>query len=219
MSLTRYWAYSPMRIGKDTKYSVTTAGDIKLEYQESSRVRWLLAATDHPELVAMVNAVKHELSGRDGGGFYINEFNDVLVPDGEGGSCYYAGTYDKVLEFREDDLFVSPVAPAGLAAGDLWPGPKVGVKYVLAAGGKEIRYQLVSGRRTETVYLSDHTGPSAAARTAQLVAATKGARVALFRERMSGMFAPVGSDGAHRYLYVGNLDEQPWFDRPRRPAL
>ena len=52
MTLTRYWGYSPQRIGKDTKYSVTAAGEVKLEYQETTRVRWLLATGNHPELVA-----------------------------------------------------------------------------------------------------------------------------------------------------------------------
>ena len=48
MALTRYWGYSPQRIGKDTKYSVTTAGEVKLEYQETTRVRWLLATGQSP---------------------------------------------------------------------------------------------------------------------------------------------------------------------------
>src|SRR5688500_5702679 len=74
MTLTRYWGYSPMRVGKDTKYSVTASGDIKLEYQETARVRWLLATGDHPDLVEMVNRVKESLTGRVGGAFYINEF-------------------------------------------------------------------------------------------------------------------------------------------------
>ena len=37
MALTRYWGYSPQRIGKDTKYSVTAAGEVKLEYQETTQ--------------------------------------------------------------------------------------------------------------------------------------------------------------------------------------
>lgn len=219
MALTRYWGFSPMRVGKDTKYSVTTAGDIKLEYQEMARVRWLLASGDHPALVDMVNAVKTELSGREGGSFYINEFSAVLVPDGEGGRCYYAGDYKDTLEFREGDLFVSPEAQPGLRPGDPWPGPRVGIRYTLNAGGDDIRFELVDGRRTEKVYLSDHRGASAAARTSALVAATKGRSGGPFYvNECRQMFAPVESGGAYRYFYIGSLDDQAWFDPPTRHA-
>lgn len=216
MALTRYWGYSPQRIGKDTKYSVTTAGEVKLEYQETTRVRWLLATGAHPDLVAMVNAVKMDLCGREGGAFYINEFSSVLVPDGEGGCCYWAGDYKETLEFRDGDLEVSPVATAGLRAGDPWRGPRVGIKYVLVAGADDIRYEKVDGRRRETVFLSDDVGPSAANRTAKVVAGIKGtAGGAFFVNECRELFAPV-SDGSSRYLYIGNLEGLAWFNPPSR---
>lgn len=216
MTLTRYWGYSPMRIGKDTKYSVTASGDIKLEYQQTSRVRWLLATGDHPALVAMVNSVKRELTGSEGGAFYINEFSAVLVPDGSGGCCYWAGDYRETLEFCDGDLRVSPVAPGGLAPGDPWPGPRVGIKYTLTAGARDVRYELVDGRRREMVLLSDKS-PSGAARTAKHVGAVKGtAGGAFFVNECREVFAPVGSEGVNRSLYVGNLDDLVWFDPPMR---
>ena len=133
----------------------------------------------------MVNEVKNALSGRTGGAFYINEFKAVLVPDGEGGRCYYAGDYDEVLEFKEDDLFVSPVAAPGLRPGDPWPGPRVGIKYVLCAGAGDIRYEMVDGRRRETVYLSDEHGATATSRTTGVVAADQGfVRRGVLRERV-----------------------------------
>lgn len=217
MDLERYWGYSPMRVGKDTKYSVTAGGAIKLEYQETARVRWLMATGDHPELVEMVNTVKTQLTGSPGGAFYINEFGAVLVPNGEGGGCFYAGDYRAILEFREGDLFVSPVAPVGIRAGDPWPGPRVGIRYTLNASCDDIRFELVDGRRTEQVYLSDQRGPSAAMRTAGLVAATKGRSGGQFYvNECRELFAPVQSGGAYRYLYIGNLDGQAWFDPPAR---
>lgn len=218
MTLTRYRGYSPMRVGKDTKYSVTTSGDIKLEYQETARVRWLLATGDHPDLVEMVNEVKRELTGREGGGFYINEFQAVLVPDGEGGRCYCAGDYKETLEFRDGDFFVSPVAPDGLGPGDPWSGPRVGIKYVLTAGAGDIKCQLVDGRRTETVFLSDDVGLSAASRTAKMVAAVKGnAGGPFYVNECRELFAPVGGDGAYDYLYIGRLEGMPWFSPPTVP--
>ena len=217
MALTRYWGYAPQRIGKDTKYSVTTAGEVKLEYQETSRVRWLLASGNHPELVAMVNAVKTALCGREGGAFYINEFSSVLVPDGAGGCCYWAGDYKETLEFRDGDLHVSPLATPGLRAGDPWRGPRVGIKYVLVAGAADIRYEKVDGRRRETVLLSDDVGPSAANRTAKVVAAVKGdGGGGFFVNECRELFAPVGEDRANGYTYIGNLDGLAWFDPPTR---
>jgi hypothetical protein len=207
-----------MRVGKDTKYSVTASGDVKLEYQESARVRWLLATGDHPELVRMVNAVKTRVNGRDGGAFYINEYQAVLVPDGEGGRCYFAGEYGKALEFRDGDLFVSPIAPVGLMPGDPWPGPRVGIKYTLSARADDIRFELVDGRRIEQVYLSDHCGASASARTARLIADVKGSGGGAFLvNECREIFAPVNSGGVYRYLYIGSLEGYSWFNPPTPP--
>jgi hypothetical protein len=215
MTLTLYPGYTPLNVAKDAKYSVNTAGEVRLEYQESARVRFLLSTDRHPDLVEMVNAVKKELTGQAGGAFYINEFKAVLVPDGRGGRCYWAGDYQETLEFRDKELFVSPVAPGGLQPGDVWPGPRVGIKYVLTAGGSDIRYELVDGRRREIVLLSDDAGPSAAARTARLVAETKGtAGGPFYVNECREAFAPVGGDGSYHYLYVGSLDGLAWFRPP-----
>lgn len=215
MGLTRYAGYSPMRVGKDTKYSVTASGDIKLEYQEKARVRWLLATGDHPDLVKMVNAVKTELTGREGGAFYINEYTHVLVPDGAGGVCYFAGWYDTPLVFREGDLTVSSKAPGHLSPGDPWPGPRVGIKYVLAAGATEIRYEKVDGRRTEEVWLSDTAGPSATTRLAIRIARIKGnAGGAFFINESRELFAPVGVGPRVDYVYIGHLEQDAWFPEP-----
>ena len=86
-------------MSKDAKYTVTAAGSIRLEYQESRRVRIMLTTEEHEELAEMVNVVKRHVAGSEGGAFYVNEFYDVLVPDGEGGACFWAGTYDGLLGF------------------------------------------------------------------------------------------------------------------------
>ncbi|MGF9755072.1 hypothetical protein AAII07_07705 [Microvirga sp. 0TCS3.31] len=217
MALTRYWGYSPQRVGKDTKYSVTAAGEVKLEYQETTRVRWLLATGNHPELVRMVNSVKTELTSREGGAFYINEFQAVLVPDGAGQQTYWAGEYEETLEFRDGDLRVSPVAAPGLRAGDPWMGPRVGIKYVLVAGGDDIRYEKIDGRRRETVFLSDDVGPSAANRTAKMVATVKGSSGGVFFvNECRELFAPMGPDVSRGYSYIGNLEGLPWFNPPTK---
>src|SRR4051812_40916111 len=95
MTLTRYTGNSPMRVSKDAKYSVTANGEIRLEFRESDRVRYLLTTDEHPQLVQLVNAVKQQIFGQIGGAFYINEYQQVLVPDGQGGACYVAGRYER----------------------------------------------------------------------------------------------------------------------------
>lgn len=219
MNPIRYWGYSPLTVSKDAKYHVTATGEIRLEYQQNRRVRWLLTTGAHPALVDMVNEVKRGTVGYEGGAFYINEFGAVLVPDGAGGRCYWAGDYKEVLEFRDGDLFVSPRAPSDLDVGEPWPGPRVGIKYTLNAGGSDLRYELVDGRRRETVYLSDDVGPSAASRTASVIRAVKGGSGGPFYiNECRELFAPVGGDGEYRYLYVGPLGDLPWFEPPLAPA-
>jgi hypothetical protein len=215
MTLTVYTGYSPMRVSRDAKYTVTATGAIRLEYQESRRVRVMLTTEDHPELVEMVNAIKNEINSREGGQFYINEFHHVLVPDGKGGSCYYAGFYDDVLEFREGDLIVTPAAPDDLRPGDDWPGPHVGIPYVLNAGATDIRYEMVDGPRRTTVLLSDERGRDAAQSLAQRLGKIKGTSGGRFFVNEAGeLFAPVGIAGDWTYLYLGDLGEDAWFPPP-----
>jgi len=222
MTLTEYWGYSPQRIGKEAKYSVTADAKVKLLYGETDRVRWMLSTEDHPDLVKMVNAVKEKLNGQAGGAFYINEYHHVLVPDGSGGPCFFAGEYSHLLTFREEGLFVSPEAPSDLKSGDRWPGPRVGIKYVLPAGDEDVRYEKVShgGRRRETVLLSDFVGFSSAERTARMIRGVKGRGGGpFFVNECREMFAPIGGDGAYQYLYVGRVDEDAWFPEPQRPGF
>ena len=211
-----YTGNSPLRVSKDAKYTVTAGGQIRLEYQESARVRYLLTTDDHEELATMVNKIKAKLNdGREGGQFYINEFRCVLVPDGSGGPCLFAGHYDGTLEFREGALEVTPVAPAGLQPGDDWPGPHVGVPYTLNAGATDIRYEKPDGRRRETVLLSDDIGIAGAREVARWIAAVKGQNGGRFfiNEDME-LFAPVGIAGDWDYEYIGSLGERPWFNIP-----
>lgn len=215
MTLRRYTGLSPQRVTKDAKYSITSDGHIKLEFQESQRVRWLLTTNEHPNLVDLVNQVKMELRQQGGGAFYINEYHDVLVPDGQGGSCFWAGNYEETLVFSEGALVVGPDAPPGLKPGDLWPGPHVGIPYVLNAGATDIRYEKIDGRRRETVLLSDfHSSGDVKALTQRIgrIKGTSGGRI--FINERAEMFAPVGLAGDWSYLYLGGLDEDVWFPPP-----
>src|SRR4051794_29981099 len=64
MTLKPYTGNSPMRVSRDAKYTVTAGGAIRLEYQESRRVRYLLTTEDHAALAHLVNEIKRQLPGR-----------------------------------------------------------------------------------------------------------------------------------------------------------
>lgn len=205
---------APSNVSKDAKYSVGINGEIRLLYRINNRERELLATNEHEALAARVNAVKVAKNGTPGGAFYINEYGDILVPD-LAGNCWWAGHYDGTLEFDFEDGRITPSAPAGLERRQRWPGPHVGIKYVLAAGGADVKYVRRSGRREITVMLSDEVGADGARQTANWIAEVKGRSGGRFyiNER-SELFCPtVENDYAH-FVYIGALDDRPWFDPP-----
>src|SRR5690606_13415723 len=99
-----YPGHVPSVVKKDAKYSVVHRGQdgmaIRLIYPISHGEKELLTTDTHSQLVKLVNEVKEEYAGVPGGAFYLNEHGDVLVP--AGGECYFAGTYDELLEFEFD---------------------------------------------------------------------------------------------------------------------
>lgn len=210
----------PSNVSKDAKYSVISGTDgyeVRLVYRLSSRESELLTTDQHPELVAMVNDVKQEYNGALGGAFYINEFLDVLVPT-VSGECYFAGTYQRLLQF---DLgggrTLGPHAPHGLRPGEPWDGPHVGIRYTLKAGGRDIAYKRVEGRREREFRLSDEHGPDAAAALARRLASHKGdAGGRIYLNEAGEFFSPPPQPGMD-YTYLGALDEDLWFAPPDVP--
>jgi hypothetical protein len=215
MTLRRYSGLSPQRVGKDAKYAVTAKGEIRLVYRTSNRERYLLTTEAHHGLAQMVNDIKVQLTNVEGGAFYINEFRDVLVPDGEGGPCLWAGHYEGLLEFIEGPLRVSPQATPGLKPGDEWFGPHVGIPYILMAGGNDIRYEIAEGRRREEVRLSDFFGAGAARTLALRLAQHKGQSGGrIFINECAEFFTRIDTRDSSTYVYLGSLDEDPWFPPP-----
>lgn len=222
MVLRRYTGNVPSNVAKDASYSVVTGRDgweVRLTYRIDARTRYLLTTADHDQLVEMVNDVKAELSeGRVGGRFYINEFLDVLVPDGEGGA-YWAGKYEVPLEFDLEGTLVSPIAPAGLEPGDVWPGPHVGVRHTLKAGGQDIEFMQKSGRVQRQVLLSDQVGASAARDLAQRLASIKGPSGGrIYINEACNFFAPMNESNPADFIFLGSLDEDAWFLPPEEFA-
>jgi hypothetical protein len=202
----------PTAVAKDAKYHVKREGDtwkIYLIYRINRLERALLATDAHPELVEMVNSAKEKHAGQPGGAFYINEFRHVLVPAGS--NYFVAGIYQKLLLFDFEGAYISADPPEDLEPGDIWPGPHVGIPYVLCAGARDIRYELKRGARISIELLSNHTSESDAAELAQRLASVKGEQGGrIYINEQREFFAPVGSD----YLYLGSLGTHAWFREP-----
>lgn len=215
MTLEMFAGNPPSNVSTDAKYRVTADGQVRLVYRIDARTRELLTTSAHPKLVRIVNEAKRELHGAEAGIFYINEYSDVLVPDGAG-AAYWAGSYDGTLEFAFEDGVLGPKAPKGLLPGANWDGPHPGVAYVLRAGGADIRYERhLSATRTQEVRLSDEVGASQARETAARIATWKGHQGGRFyiNERRE-LFGPVAANDYARFVYFGSLDDSPWFDAP-----
>jgi hypothetical protein len=209
----------PSNVGKDAKYSVSrNDGDfvVKLLYRTSTRDRELLTNDQHPDLVDMVNAVKTAHNGVPGGAFYINEYHDVLVPTVDG-QCIFAGTYQLRLEFKFEDGLVSAHAPEDLRPGDPWPGPRVGIRHKLKAGGRDIAYVQKHGNRETEFRLSDEHGANDAARLARRIASVIGdAGGRIYINEAAEFFAPSREQDAPA-IYLGSLGDDVWFPPPSVP--
>lgn len=215
-----YPGYVPSNVNKDAKYSVVSGPDgyeVRLIYRLSAREEALLTTKHHDALVEMVNEVKLAANGKEGGAFYINEYLDVLVPtlDNE---CYFAGTYQEPLAFDFDGQIISPRAPEGLEPGSPWPGPHVGIRYTLKAGGRDIGYETqVRPRVTKKVLLSDFHGPGPAAALATRLAEVKGEQGGRIYLNECGEFFTPPSKSGDPYVYLGSLDDDVWFPPPEVP--
>ena len=83
--------------------------------------------------------------------------------------------------------------------------------YTLAAGGNDIYCRVEIDNREVDVKLSEQAGVQAnflAERLAE-TKGTDGGRIYINEARQ--FFAPVGQGEAPSYLYLGPLDEEPWF--------
>ena len=176
---SRYVGYWPSVVRRDAKYHVTAKGYVRLVYRASVDEERHLEVDGHEGLVRIVNDVKVEHNGREGGVFYINEYGHVVVPVAEehGVGCYYGGSYRHTLEFPYGSHSIGPTPPPGLRPGDEWPGPHVGIPYVLSPGGDDIRYEMRDIDDPDLlrrVRLSSFCGPSYARRLGQRLIQAKG---------------------------------------------
>ena len=213
-----YNGYAPSNVSKDAKYSIKHGLDGKMQvhlvYRFNHRDYALLSTELHPDLVDMVNDIKLEVQGVFGGVFYINEFGHVLVKAADRG-CYYAGDYDDPVIFEFEDESIGPEPGPGIAPGELWPGPHVGIRYTLTAGSDDIYYEReVRPRFFQRTFLSDidEVGANRLARRLAKVKGSSGGRV--YINEASCFFAPVDDGDGLQYVYLGDLGTDVWFPEP-----
>jgi len=212
----------PHNVSKDAKYSVRsgkTSPVIALTFCTDDDERWYMSTERHPELVAMVNAVKTAHGNPPNGSFYINEYKQVIVPVADCETYYLAGAYDKPLrfEFEGKTLSGEPVDLMGnpLSPGDEWAGPHPGIPYILAAGGRDVYYSSQPRPNVEKkVTLAKATGADAGVEVASQIRAVKGFSGGRFYvNEFCSIFAPIQEGSYWRYLFIGTLDLNRWFPR------
>ena len=225
--MQKYTGNCPESIRKDAKYHIRYEKQqyvVGITYTTENGEYWTPSTTEHPHLVEMVNAVKSEYTLQKGGSFYINEFRQVIVP--AGGEYYYAGDYRRNLSFLIHDFLPGmdveisgkPYALDGhkLRPGELWEGCLMGIPYILAAGGKDIRFEVqLSPTHFRRIPLSKIVSSQEAMRLAsrlcRVIGNTNGGRFYINDQRE--MFKPVMKNNDFSYIYLGALtDSDPWFD-------
>jgi hypothetical protein len=211
MMFQQYTGNRPANINREAKYAVIHAeGDMLIRaimpIDRTERV--ILTTEAHPGLVDMVNAVKLDKSGAPGGAFYITEYRLVIVPDIRA-EYWVAGKYHRDLVFDFDGIPVGPRAPEGLEPGDPWPGPRVGIPYALAAGGRDIYYELQEGNRIRRIRLSE-ISEQGALFLAERLAVIKGGAGGVVRINEAREFFAPAPDPANP-LYLGSLEDDCWF--------
>jgi hypothetical protein len=210
----------PGNVNKDAKYHVKSDGSVAVPYKATDEELWWLSTELHRDLVDMVNGVKGAAGFGRGGAFYINEYQQVLVPTGAPATYYLAGEYHPKLKFQFETktLTGEPVSAAGapLKAGDRWEGPHPGIPYVLTASGADIKYSYEPRPNVETtVKLSKRRGVQIAKDVAAQIRPFKAAGGRFYVNEHCAMFAPVASvqDQTWTYVYVGQIDLASWFPK------
>ncbi len=200
----------PTSVKSDGKYRVTADGQIRLVHMIDRRERALLTTNQHPQLVETVQAVKREHGDPPSGVFYINEWRHVLVK--AGGGTWFAGRYDRLLEFDLDGQAISALAPVDLAPGDEWRGPRVGIRYTLAAAGDDVYCRrIVRPGRERDEYLSDFVPGASSLVRCWSSLRPHGGRIYINEARE--LFTPAREGATWTYVGRASLDQR--FPEPQ----
>lgn len=223
----------PIPFGGNTSTSVVRQGKYRISHADGGFHISVIIETDdgirsypstnkHPDLVAMVNAVKTTVGGAEAGQFYINEWEQVIVPAGTVSVGYFfAGEYHNpiILGLEGEEFSGRPHDDEGnlLKPGDPWLGrPRPGMRYVLKAGGADIEYFVhLSPGRERRVLLSNIIGPTKARLTARKIAAIRGNQGGSFYiNEYRAIFGPTQTEDGYAYIFIGVLtDGDAWFPK------
>lgn len=209
---------------KQGKYRVVRHNDgfaVEVVIETADSIKSYPTSREHPQLVEMVNKVKLTPNGREGGPFYINEWQQVIVPVGNPVKYYYAGDYPHHIVLALDGLEFSgrPHDDTGnlLRPGDPWVGrPRPGIGYVLKAGGADVEYTIELGPgRERAVRLSKEVGEAQARQTARKISAIKGNSGGRFYiNEYRALFGPQQKEDGFQYVFIGLLtDQDAWFPK------
>jgi hypothetical protein len=199
----------PSTVNTEGKYRLGANGEIRLNLTVGPKERTLLTRERHPDLVGMIASVKRGHGEPPSGVFYINEWRHVLVK--AGGATWYAGEYSSILEFDLDGEMISARAPSALSPGDTWKGPRVGIRYTLAASGDDVYCKRLIGNRTERKeYLSDYIDGAASFVRTFSKFRPQGGR--LYINEARELFSP---DPDRGFVYLGFAPTDRWFPEPR----
>ena len=224
--LTHFEGNTPGNVSGDAKYSVRyDSGDhvVGMVYRTAFREEWRPVTSEHPKLVEMVNAVKLQATGQPGGAFYINEYQQVIVPVVGASDYYLAGEYGEPLEFEFEGHIISGDARSldgeSLQPGDSWEGPHPGIPYILKAGARDIYYeQEVRPRVFKKPHLSDYQSKATVRELCQFIARIKGYEGGRFYiNEFQQLFAPYEGERGLEYFYIGKLPSlDDWFPKPHK---
>ncbi len=227
----------PRNVNKTAKYAVRNIeGRLRVTVicDLEDGLRFLAVESGDIGIADQVNKVKRAITGQDGGQFYINEYQHLIVPVTESSSSYYyeAGKVntDFIFEFEGKRLTTKPIDLNGtpLSPGDLWVGPRPGIPYVLSAGGNDIYYETpaltnedppkVRAGVTQRVNLSKKLqDKKVVARTVDAIYKIRGSQGGRFYvNEHKAIFTPVdkGDGNGLDYIYCGQVDTLAWFPEP-----
>jgi hypothetical protein len=201
-NLIEYFGNATTSVVRQGKYRISMKSGkpvIEVVIETSDDMRIYPASSSHPRLVSMVNAVKQAAGYGSGGQFYINEYQQVIVP----------ATDSLGKPLRSDGSLMQP--------GESWEGrPRPGIGYKLKAGAQDIEFSVQISQGREKIYrLSKVAGVLAAKKVAALVAQVKGIKGGKFYiNEYRAMFCPLNEGDLTDWKYVGTLDvKDPWFPR------
>ena len=219
----------PRSVARDAKYAIKYQSGrhvVGIVYRTDDDERWYPVNKEHQELVNMVNEAKENFAGSPGGSFYINEYQQVIVPSVGERDYYLVGEYSKPLEFEFEGNILSGNAldmkGKSVLPGEKWVGPHPGIPYVLAAGGKDIYYDFEARPNvTKRVKLSKQRDPLTVQKVCNQINAIKGYSGGRFYiNEFKQMFAPVNEGSFVDYVYIGKLDNlNDWFSRPHSQVI